>query len=410
MQPPRNKLACFLFGGVNTFACSYYGNYLFFLLRDKHGFGNLGNLAVSAFHGLIFLVAAWQGGKFAQRFGYLTSLQTGFVVMGLALLGGWLLPSLPAQMLVLAGWTIGMCLTWPALEAWASHGEDDHTLPRQVGLYNISWSAAAAGTYFVGGALLDRLGHTSLYWLPLAIYAAQWVAVTWLKRVQGDALPVAVAPALPTHPHQPEAQALTQPISPKTFLQMAWLVNPFAYMGIFTLLAVIPALANDLKLSATESGLFCSIWFFARLATFIGLWRWTGWHYRFRWLLGAFLALLASLATLLLTRDYWWLVLAQLGFGVAVGLIYYSSLFYSMDVGETQGEHGGLHEAMIGSGICIGPAIGVAGLLLAPGQPHAGAFAVLAVLTGGLAGLIGLRVRGGRAKPKSRFRSPRSEG
>ena len=146
MQPPRNKLACFLFGGVNTFACSYYGNYLFFLLRDKHGFGNLGNLAVSAFHGLIFLVAAWQGGKFAQRFGYLTSLQTGFVVMGLALLGGWLLPSLPAQMLVLAGWTIGMCLTWPALEAWASHGEDDHTLPRQVGLYNISWSAAAAGS------------------------------------------------------------------------------------------------------------------------------------------------------------------------------------------------------------------------------------------------------------------------
>ena len=266
------------------------------------------------------------------------------------------------------------------------------------------------GRDVVGGALLDRCGHTSLYWLPLAIYAAQWVAVTWLKRVQGDALPVAVAPALPTHPHQPEAQALTQPISPKTFLQMAWLVNPFAYMGIFTLLAVIPALANDLKLSATESGLFCSIWFFARLATFIGLWRWTGWHYRFRWLLGAFLALLASLATLLLTRDYWWLVLAQLGFGVAVGLIYYSSLFYSMDVGETQGEHGGLHEAMIGSGICIGPAIGVAGLLLAPGQPHAGAFAVLAVLTGGLAGLIGLRVRGGRAKPKSRFRSPRSEG
>ncbi len=42
-------------------------------------------------------------------------------------------------------------------------------------------------------------------------------------------------------------------------------------------------------------------------------------------------------------------VVAQIAFGISVGLIYYSSLFYSMDVGETKGEHGGLHEAMIGA-------------------------------------------------------------
>jgi len=174
---------------------------------------------------------------------------------------------------------------------------------------------------------------------------------------------------------------------------MAWLANPFAYMGINTLLAVIPGLARDLKLSATESGLFCSIWFFARLVTFTGLWRWTGWHYRFRWLLLSFCGLILSLATLLLVRSYWPLVVAQVCLGACVGLIYYSSLFYSMDVGETQGEHGGLHEAMIGSGICIGPAIGVAGLLLAPGQPNAGAYAVLTLLGAGMAGLIRLRMK-----------------
>jgi hypothetical protein len=246
----------------------------------------------------------------------------------------------------------------------------------------------------VGGALFDRLGHLSLFWLPVVIYAAQWVAITWLKLAWGDTVPVVPPPATAAQPHLPEPQALAQPVSPKTFLQMAWLANPFAYMGINTLLAVIPGLAKELKLTATESGVFCSIWFFARLVTFIGLWRWTGWHYRFRWLLAAFLGLIASLATLLLVRDYWLLVVAQLCLGVAVGLIYYSSLFYSMDVGETQGEHGGLHEAMIGSGICIGPAIGVAGLLLAPGQPNAGAYAVLALLGAGLAGLLRLRTRG----------------
>ena len=99
MQPPRNKLACFLFGGVNTFACSYYGNYLFFLLRDRHGFGNLGNLAVTAGHGLIFTLAAWQGGRFAQRFGYLTALKAGLGGMTFFLALGTAFPALAGTLL-----------------------------------------------------------------------------------------------------------------------------------------------------------------------------------------------------------------------------------------------------------------------------------------------------------------------
>ena len=132
---------------------------------------------------------------------------------------------------------------------------------------------------------------------------------------------------------------------------------------------------------------------FVRLATFVALWQWTGWHYRFRWLLGAFVGLTAGFSLLLLSRNLGLLVAAQAVFGVSVGLIYYSSLFYSMDVGQTKGEHGGLHEAMIGTGICLGPAVGALSLCLAPGSPNAGAYAVTALLACGLAGLIGLRVR-----------------
>ena len=88
--------------------------------------------------------------------------------------------------------------------------------------------------------------------------------------------------------------------------------------------------------------------------------------------------------------------MAQLFFGTAIGLIYYSSLFYSMDVGETHGEHGGLHEAMIGAGICLGPAVGATSLYLAPGSPNAGTYAVTVLLASGLAGLVSVRVRGAR--------------
>jgi predicted MFS family arabinose efflux permease len=129
------------------------------------------------------------------------------------------------------------------------------------------------------------------------------------------------------------------------------------------------------------------------LGTFALLWRWSGWHYRFRWLLAAYVLLVGSFGTLLLVRHLWWLVAAQAAFGLAVGLIYYSSLFYSMDVGETKGEHGGLHETAIGVGIFIGPTLGSAALYLFPAQPNASVWTVGAVLLAGLAGLGFLRLR-----------------
>jgi len=78
---------------------------------------------------------------------------------------------------------------------------------------------------------------------------------------------------------------------------------------------------------------------------------------------------------------------------LALGLIYYSSLFYSMDVGETKGEHGGIHEAAIGAGNCGGPAIAAAALLLFPDHPASGTLAVCLLLLCGLGGLFWLRYR-----------------
>ena len=101
--------------------------------------------------------------------------------------------------------------------------------------------------------------------------------------------------------------------------------------------------------------------------------------------------MIASFAALLLVSNLALIVMAQLAFGLAVGLIYYSSLFYSMDVGqETQGEHGGFHEALIGVGIFLGPAVGASTLQLAGDVPHAGIWAVSGLLALGLPLLFAL--------------------
>ena len=92
---------------------------------------------------------------------------------------------------------------------------------------------------------------------------------------------------------------------------MAWLANPFAYIAINTLIAVLPGVAAKFQLTPMLAGFCCSIWGFARLAAFVALWHWDGWHYRFRWLVTAFGMLIGAFAVILLVPSLAALVVAQ---------------------------------------------------------------------------------------------------
>ena len=374
--------------GLTSLATAFYGNYVFFLLHDHYALGNVGNLGVAALQGLLASVAAWKGGQFAQRQGYFKSLLVGFGGMAVCLFIGCVVQNLIAQLLVLGGFTIFACFVWPALQALASEGEFSKAdLSRTIGIYNVVWSATAAVAYFFGGALFDQLGPRSIFWLPATVFALEiFMAIRLARNFKVTHQPLRASAVEPDRTSHPANLAY-----PRLFMKLAWLANPFAGIGINTVVALIPGLARELHLSATQSGVLCSVWFFARLVAFVVLWHWHGWHFRFRWLLGAFLALMGSFAVILTVRDFWYLGMAQVVFGLAVGFMYSSSLFYSMNVGETKGEHGGLHEAAMGAGNCVGPAVGAIALILAPQATHAAGYAVTGLMTCGLVGLIGLR-------------------
>ncbi len=394
MTQRQLKTGYFTLAALNTLATCYFSNFVFFFLRDRFGFGNRENLWVSALNGFIYIFSAWQCGRFAQRRGFITSLKVGFTGLALVMVAGGLLGSIASMLCVVAGYSVVLLFTWPALEALVSENETQAGVQHMVGIYNTTWAAAAAFAYFTGGKLYDWSHRGGVFWVPAAIFAGELLFVVYLAR-QAAKIPAIKPGIVQNRLHSPEAAAFQQPVRPRTFLKMAWMANPFAYVAINTVIAVMPGVARNLSLSATEAGLVGSIWFFARLAAFVAMWRWTGWHYRFRWLLAAFMVLTASFLAILLVNHVWLMVGAELLFGFAVGLIYYSSLFYSMDVGgETQGEHGGLHEAAIGAGIFAGPAVGAASLQFLPGIAHAGVYAVGALLLVGLGGLVFVRQMG----------------
>lgn len=392
----RIKRTSFVLEGLNAAATTVFFNYFFFHMRDQFGFTNLGNLALCAINGGVYCVAVWFAGRYAQQHGYLVALRHGFLIMGTALLvgGGYitnLSNTVQGQTAMMILWTLGMSFTWPALEAIASEGEPPVRLQKLIGIYNVIWSTAGASAYFLGGAMMERFGARTIFVVPAAIHFFQLAMVFLLEREhRRDHAPNADGQATAASVQRHGAKDVSTELC-RLFLRMAWIANPFAYVAMNALVPVIPKLAERFGLGPMLAGFFCSTWLFARSASFVVLWLWPGWHYRFRWLVGSYAAMSICFLAILLGQRLWILFVGQLVFGFAVGLIYYSSLYYSMDVGETKGEHGGFHEAAIGAGICAGPAVGALSLRFFPALPNMNAWAVAALLIAGLGWLLLLR-------------------
>ena len=376
------RLTVFLLEALNALGASFYFNYLFFFLKAEFGFTSFQNLLVCALNGFVFIFSAIYGGKFGQARGYLVALKVGCGIMALALVAGAWWQTVGGILVSMVVWTFGMCFTWPNLEALTCDNQKPAALPKMIGVYNIVWSGAFAVAYFFGGAIAEAAGWASIFWIPAIIHLIQIiVAHMYEPHWKAICAETRLAPAGVLDEGHPRGRA---------FLKMAWLANPFAYIAINAVIPLIPDLAARLNFSPKMAGFFCSIWFFSRTVTFGFLAWWEGWHYRISHLLVAYVGTVICFAGMLLSSSIWLIVGIQIAFGWCMGLIYYSSLYYSMHVGETKGEHGGFHEAAIGAGIFAGPAIGAASIYFFPANPQSSVAGVALALMAGLAGLIRL--------------------
>jgi MFS family permease len=385
------KGACFALEALNGLATVYFFYYLYFYTQERFKFDALHNLLLAALLGCVYAFGSYCSGQFAQKFGYLTAIRAGATLMILSFLACSQTGTLWLTIALAMTGCVGMSLTWPAMEALVSEGEPPARLQGLVGFYNFVWAGVAGFAFFTGGAIVQKWGLHSMFYLPSAILVLELGLATWLGRKIHRQPPAPVHTVLPLlHPMK---ESYRSPVAPATFLKLAWVANPMAYLAINTIISSVPALALRLNFSPMLAGFVCSIWLFTRAGAFVALWLWPGWHYRFRFLAAAYVVMMISFGAMLLVHHLWALVLAQIFLGPALGLIYYSSLFYSMDIGETKGEHGGIHEAVIGVGNSLGPALAAAALKFFPSHPGSGVWAVCLLLAPGLAVLYWLRYK-----------------
>jgi MFS family permease len=376
------KALFYLIELFNCYAAIYYCCFLFFYLRKTFGFGESANLLTAALGGFVYIIASWQGGKLVQRYGGIRLLYIGACIVILSLAAGLVYTTPMAEVMVYCLWTVGICFMWPALETLISE-RAGVSLPKMVGFYNVTWATGSAIAYFTAGIFIEKFGMLSLFWIPLGLTAIELallpLAARWHKKESAHIY------------HEEHLHLEKIPADANRFLRMAWIANPFSYVAINTVIPLIPSLAEKLSLSTSMAGIVCSVWMFARLAAFVTCWQWTAWHYRFGWLAGSFLLMITCFFGFLMAQSVALLLVAQVGFGLSIGLIYYSSLYYSMNVAENHGSNAGFHEAMIGVGQFVGPGLGAVTLYFVPAAIGIGAWSVGGLLCAGFSSMLMVR-------------------
>jgi len=313
-------------------------------------------LWLSAAWGAAYVFISLLAGKLTERWGPRTMIVrmicgTIVTTAGGLLVLGW--PSIWALLLIMLLFNFTSSQLWPALESAITRSPGRLPLSSRIALYNLTWSATA----FLGFLTVGTLANLWWGWvfvLPaLASSCSVFIILRW-------AIPAALIGAQQVGDSaaadDPTAAAVQRA---RTLLHMAWIGNALAYVAINVLIPVIPTLTKVAGFGSLAAGAaIASLWPLSRTAGFGIAWYWKGWHFKVRWLLAAQATLTVCFALLLLRPNPLTLVCTQIVFGLATAFVYASSLYYAMHVSDGAGGHAGMHEALIGVGIAIGPAIG----------------------------------------------------
>lgn len=379
---------------------------IFFLTESALGYGRTENYALATALGLIYIVGAAGIGPALQRIftKYLSTRTVGLIV--LVIIG--LTSPLPAVLSDAEGappaWSIWLvvgvfalatgCL-WPIVEAYISGGRREANLRSATGLFNIVWACSVVLAMWLIAPYAEQRPMMVLFWVGLAHILSAGVLIP---------LPAHPPRHLDDHPH--EVDARYEPL-----LRVTRVLLPVSYLFISSLGPTIPAVLGMLGVGLTWKAPAFSTWLIARLGVFCAMHVWHGWHGRW-WvpLLGGGVLIIGFAMTVLSPR------LGVLGlpavfaglaaFGCGSGLLYVASLYYGMEVGGSNVQDGGRHEAAIGLGYAGGPICGLLAVALVGADSPNLDVAMISIVSviGALSVVIGLL----KAHHFTRTRSRRS--
>jgi hypothetical protein len=349
--------AVFAFTFANSLGSGVVTNGIVYMAKNGYGFTDAQNAWLMVLLGVTYIAGALGTQplvKVLRRAG----IRTRGVLIGVMVLAA-LLCAVPQSALWLglgrAPWTVWLLVgvyspltgvLWPLVESYVSGGRSGLTLRAVTSRWNVCWSSAVVAATFGISSFVQSQPAITILLLGLVHLACL-----------GPLALLAPDPA----PHLPEEHEPHPPVYAKLLVTFRLLL-PMSYIVSSALGPYLPrAMAADaLNVPVERQAMVGASWLVARVLIFLVLNRWHGWHGR--WypavlggllLVGGFGAAVfakpAGSVALLIAG------LAMLGTGMAV--VYSGALYYALEVGQSEVEAGGKHEALIGTGYTVGPGI-----------------------------------------------------
>lgn len=335
---------------IESFSTILFERGSYFFTNERLGFTDNMNLCLALAFGVAYVAGALLSHPVTQRVGERRLLIT---AVSLQLLTNAVMAAWPSTATIYIGGTLSGLLCgqkWPVVESYVTAGHTPRKTVRILGLFNISWALAVPLALVASGPLIV-LRSWSLFALAATCNLAALGLVCFL-------------PARPLHlphdhPERPSSDLLKRLIGlmrSGRFLMLA------AYSCMWILAALLPGIFESLGQKTAEATGLSAVLDVARLAMFAAMFAWAGWHGRTYPLavampiLGGGFCLAASGLSVPLV------VVGEVLFGMGVGIIYFSALYYAIVVENASVAAGGGHEGLIGSGFALGPLAGLVGV------------------------------------------------
>jgi hypothetical protein len=345
---------------LTVFTTSFSGTLLqrgaYFYTHQVLGFSQAQNLWLALLIGVTYVAGASASHPLSARFGERRSLVSLlFALVGIHLLMA-AVPS--ALLLVVALAAIGLLegAMWPLFESYMSAGETPRNLGRILSLYNMTWALSVPLSLALAGAIIASGSPRLLFVVGAGLFG--------LVALACRAFPAQPAHLEADHVERPNAAVLDSYRPLLTASRVAMLLS---YALMYVLAPLMPEIMKGVGLDTASAARAASLLDVARLACFVALFAWSGWHSRKLPIFLAITALPLGFALVLLGSSLAPVVIGEVLFGAAAGLLYTAALYYAQVVQNASVDAGGAHEALIGLGYALGPGAGLVGTALAHG-------------------------------------------
>jgi DHA1 family multidrug resistance protein-like MFS transporter len=314
-----------------------------------------------------YALSALMTGRWSDRLGRRIVARAGCAISACMAVTCAFTTNIPALAVLMAVFGLGLAGFWPTAIAWVSEGAGG-LMNVRLARFSVAWNIGLMTGFAESGQVFRR-------WPTAAFFVASGVIAF-----------VVVLLCLPSQAGDPPRSAVdtAHAVIPagRGFRKTAWLANFALAFTAAGAGAMFPKLATSLGVAADVHGMLFATSRGAALVMFLvlpvlGFWRTRLWPL---WIAQAVAA--AGFAGLGLANTTWVFAMAFAVTGAVSGYTYQASVFFTMEEMVEKGKGGGLHEAILGIGMALGPLLaGWVGSRHSLRSPYFFCAAVLLMLT-----------------------------